>query len=309
LHLTQDEPAPTPAPGEALIRVRLAGICHTDLELTQGYLGFQGILGHEFIGEIVQGNDQWRPGQRVVGEINIGCGRCDFCQEGVTSQCRHRRALGITQYPGAFADLMRLPFANLHAVPDQVSDACAVFAEPLAAALQVTELTAIRPSDRVLLVGAGKLGLLVAQVLRRTGCDVAVVVRRPRPRDLLHQWGIPSIEASDLDAHFGSAHVVVDTTGNAEGFALALDLVRPRGTIVLKSTYTALPLADLTRVAVAEIKIVGSRCGPFPAALRMMSAGQVDLPPMVEATYPLDEAVPAFEHAAQSGVLKILLKP
>jgi threonine dehydrogenase-like Zn-dependent dehydrogenase len=310
LHFTTTQPLPTPDPDEALIRVRLAGICHTDLELTHGYKGFRGVLGHEFVGEIAQGNALWAVGQRVVGEINVACQRCDLCAEGVPSQCRQRRVLGLMDYHGTFADFTALPFVNLHAVPDSIPDEHAVFAEPLAAALQVPEVAAIRPSQRVVLIGAGKLGLLIAHVLQHLGCDLAVVVRSQRPLDLLHQWRIPTIDLRDADltALRQSAHVVVDSTGNAAGFAMALDVVRPRGTVVLKSTYAGLPSADLSRVVVDEIKVVGSRCGPFDAALRMIAAGRIDLGPMIDGLYPLDEALPAFDHAARAGVLKVLLR-
>lgn len=311
LHLTTDEALPSPTADEALIRVRLAGICHTDLELTRGYMGFGGVLGHEFVGEIVQGSDQWPSGTRVVGEINIACGKCEYCLGGIPSQCLNRCTLGLSDYGGTFADHMRLPFANLHRVPDSVTDEQAVFTEPLAAALQVPELATIRPSDRVVLIGAGKLGLLIAQVLHRIGCDLAVIVRKERPKRLLAQWGIATIDAQTLPekSRLRSAHIVVDTTGNAEGFALGLDIVRPRGTIVLKSTYAHLPTVNLSKVVVDEIKIVGSRCGPFDAALRMLQSKQVDVTSLIEATYSLDDALQAFDHAAQSGVLKVLLKP
>jgi alcohol dehydrogenase len=312
LALTHSEPEPACGPGEALIRLRLAGICRTDLELTRGYMGFRGILGHEFVGELVNDAGSWKAGQRVVGEINVACGECDYCREGIPSQCRNRSTLGIFRYPGVFADRLRLPIRNLYAVPDGVPDQAAVFAEPLAAALQVTELTPIRPTDRVILIGAGKLGLLAAQVLHRTGCDLTVVARQPRPIGLLQQWNIPAIEPGangHLPLDRQSAHVVVDCTGSAEGFASALDLVRPRGTIVLKSTYADIPQANLTRIVLDEVKIVGSRCGPFAAALRMMESEQVDARPMIDAVYPLDDALAAFEHAARRGVLKVLLAP
>ena len=304
LALVSDEPAPMPQSDEALIALRMAGICQTDLELTRGYMGFSGILGHEFVGELVNDAGPWRKGQRVVGEINVACGRCDFCLRGIPSQCRNRSTLGINRYPGVFADLLRLPIRNLYAVPDSVPDEAAVFTEPLAAALQVPELVQVRPADRVVLIGAGKLGLLVAQVLHHSGCDLTVIARQPRAIALLEKWGIAQRQP---EPH--SADIVVDSTGNAEGFAAALDIIKPRGTIVLKSTYADLPQANLTRVVVDEIKIVGSRCGPFAAALRMMQAGQIDLHSMIDACYPLDRAVEAFEHAAQRGVLKILLTP
>jgi threonine dehydrogenase-like Zn-dependent dehydrogenase len=309
--VTYDEPEPAPNPDEALIALRLAGICQTDQELARGYAGFRGIMGHEFGGELLTDAGPWQAGQRVVGEINITCGQCDFCLAGIPGHCRQRAVLGIHSYPGAFADRLRLPVRNLHAVPDAIPDEVAVFTEPFAAALQVLEMAAIHPAHRVFLIGAGKLGLLAAQVLRRTGCDLAIIARQSRPIELLRRWGISWLDAREegwLKAVYRrSAHVVIDCTGNAEGFATALELVRPRGTIVLKSTYAGLPQIDLSRVAVDEVSVVGSRCGPFEAALRIIP--EVDVQSMIERIYPLDEALTAFEHATHRGVLKVLLRP
>lgn len=311
LHLIYDEPTPALDSDEALIKVRLGGICHTDLELTRGYMNFRGVLGHEFVGEIVQGNDQWKQGTRVVGEINIACRRCEYCLMGIPSQCLNRRTLGLFDYAGTFADQVKLPFANLYAVPDSVPDNWAVFAEPLAAALQVIDQVQIKPTMRVILIGAGKLGLLIAQVLKHTDCDLSVIVRRDKPKLLLEKWGIPTIDSrsDSLDSLRQSAHVVIEATGSEEGFALALDTVRARGTIVLKSTYADLPRANLTKVVVDEITVIGSRCGPFEPALRMMERRQVDVESMIDACYSLDQAEEAFALAAQSGVLKVLLQP
>jgi len=301
-----ERPAPQAGQGEALIRLRLAGICNTDLELMRGYKDFAGTLGHEFVGEVIDGPDEWL-GQRVVGETNVSCGECDMCRRGMRSHCRNRAILGLAQYDGAFSDVFRLPVANLWAVPDAVPDDAAVFTEPLAAACEVLEANVITPESRVVIVGAGKLGLLVAQAVRLTGADLTVVARRERPRALLNEWGIPVADAADIAP--GIADVVIDCTGNAEGFASALDLVRPRGTIILKSTYADLPQADLTRVAVDELRVIGSRCGPFGAALRLLAAGLVDLRPMIDARYSLADAERALAHAAQPGTLKVLLAP
>lgn len=313
LWLNPNEPPPTPAADEALLRVLFAGICHTDLELSHGYLNFQGILGHEFVAEVLEGPGL-TPGTRVVGEINIACQRCDLCLRGMPSQCRNRSTLGIRGYPGTFSDLMRLPVRNLIPVPDGVPDTAAVFAEPLAAALQIPALCPIAPTDRVVLIGAGKLGLLCAQVLKLTGCDLTVIARADKPLNLCQQWGIRAVDTRqhpDWLHGYGpqSADVVVDCTGNAEGFALSLDVVRPRGAVVLKSTYTDLPIANLTRVVVDEVRVIGSRCGPFDAALRLMDSGLVDVESLIVAEYPLAKAEQAFTHAAQRGVLKVLLRP
>lgn len=297
---------PAPAADEALLRLRLAGICNTDLELMAGYKDFSGVLGHEFVGEVIAGPGAWR-GQRVVGAINVGCGTCDMCQRGVVEHCRQRRVLGLLDYDGAFADVFRLVTRNLHRVPEAVPDRQAVFTEPLAAACQIAEMIALHPSNRVIVIGAGKLGMLAAQVLKLSGAALRVIVRHDAQAALLERWGILPVRRDALAD--GQADVVVDCTGNASGFADALDLVRPRGTVMLKSTYVGLPQADLTRIAVNELRVVGSRCGPFDAALRLLAQGLVDVEPLISAQYALDQAVEAFEHAQQPGVFKVLLTP
>jgi threonine dehydrogenase-like Zn-dependent dehydrogenase len=311
LQLHDDEPVPLPNSHEALIRVRMAGICHTDVELTRGYYNFHGVLGHEFVGDIVEGTADWLPGTRVVGEINIGCGQCDMCMAGIRNHCRQRHTLGIANYSGTFAEYIKLPYINLFKVPENVPDTWAIFTEPLAAALQVKELSPILPAQRVLVIGAGKVGLLIAQVLKLTGCDLTVLVRRDKPKQLLEKWKIAAIDSREqqITTLRGSMDVIVEVTGSEEGFALAVDLVRPRGTIALKSTYAETPKADLSRLVVNEIKVVGSRCGPFEEALRLLEQRLVDVESMIESCYPLKQAVEAFDHAARSGVLKVLLQP
>lgn len=305
LCLEHDYPQPTLEPNQSLIRMRRAGICNTDLEITKGYMGFTGVLGHEFVGEVVAGDPQWI-GKRVVGEINVPNGDCDMCRKGVPSQCRNRTTVGIDRHQGAFADYLALRTENLYTVPDTVSDEQAVFVEPLAAACNILELVHLSPRDRVVIVGAGKLGLLCAQVLRLTGADVSVVVRREHPRMLLSKWGIPE---QGIEAYpERETDVVVDCTGSSEGFAAALKLLRPRGTLVLKSTYAGMPSVDLTQVVIDEINVVGSRCGPFAAALRLLEQKLVDVESMIEAVYPFEEALEAFEAAFQPGMLKVLLK-
>lgn len=301
-----ERPVVSPAPDEVLIQLRLGGICNTDLELLRGYRQFRGTLGHEFVGDVVSGPSDWL-GARVVGEINIGCGACDWCQQGIREHCRHRRVLGLHDYDGAFAEVFRLPLANLHRVPAALPDEVAVFAEPLAAACQVLESAHIRPADRVVLLGAGKLGLLVAQVLRLTGCDLTVVTRHARQTELVAGWGIQTMSRDELPA--GSADVVVDCTGTPQGFADAIRLVRARGTIVLKSTYADAAPLDLAPLAVNEISLVGSRCGPFGAALRLLQERLVDVQSLIEGRYPLADAGAALAHAGQPGALKVLLTP
>lgn len=305
LRLDTQRPIPVPNEKEALLKVRRAGICNTDLELVAGMYEFSGVLGHEFVADVVQGSENFL-GRRVVGEISVVCEECDFCLQGIPSQCRNRSTLGIRRYPGAFADFLKLPLRNLHLVPDTVSDDEAVFVEPLAAALQVTEAVHISPRDRVIVLGIGKLGMLIAQVLNLTGADVVGVVRRQKQALLLEQWGIAPAERLDLPDQ--RAQVVIDVTGQPGGFADALALVESRGTIIVKSTYNGLPQVDLTQVAVREIRVVGSRCGPFDAALRLLKNGLIDVQSLIESRYSIDDGLKAMEHASRSGTLKIILE-
>ena len=291
--------------GQVLLKMRKAGICNTDIELVRGYKGFRGILGHEFVAEVVAGDARWL-GKRVVGEINVACGTCDMCARGVPSQCRNRTTMGIAGHDGAFADYLTLTVNNLYEVPESISDDVAVFVEPLAACLQITEAVHISPRHHVVVIGAGKMGMLAAQALKLTGAHLSVVVRHEKQAKLLSTWGIRAVSKDELSPK--NAHIVVDCTGNASGFHDALDLVQPRGTIVLKSTYADLPQADLTRVVVDEIRIIGSRCGSFAAALRLLQAGLVDVEALIEARYPMDSALEAFQLAQQKGVLKVLLE-
>ena len=304
LHFDESVPVPVHGEHEALLKIRCAGICNTDQELIKGYMGFSGILGHEFVADVVKGPDHLI-GKRVVGEINVADGDCEMCKQGVPSQCLNRTTVGIDRHHGAFAEYMQLALSNLYVVPDSISDDAAVFVEPLAAALQVLEAVHISPRHRVVVIGAGKLGLLVAQVLKLTGCDLSVVIRRDKQRALLSQWGIPSVEINDIAVQ--SVDVVVDCTGNESGFAAAQDIVKPRGTIVLKSTYADLPSVNLTRVVIDEIRVIGSRCGPFDAALRTLANRLVDVDSLIDARYPFGQALDAMTHAQQRGTLKVLL--
>lgn len=301
-------PDPTPPPGEALIRVRLAGICNTDLELLRGYMAYRGVLGHEFVGEVVQGPDPAWIGHRVVGDINAACYACDTCRAGRHTHCPNRTTLGIYRRDGALADYLLLPQANLYFVPDSVPDKAAVFVEPLAAACEILEQVHLRPTDRVIVLGDGKLGLLVAAVLRLTGCDLTLVGRHPEKLALAAAWGVPGrLTQEALPEH--SADVVVECTGSPDGFALARRLLRPRGTLVLKSTYHGALSVDMSSLVVDEITLVGSRCGPFAPAIRLLAAGLVDPRPLITAVYPLAEVASAFEHAGRKGVLKVLVSP
>ena len=302
-----DSPEPQPEVGEALIRVRLAGICNTDIEIMRGYMGFQGILGHEFVGEVVQA--EVAPelvGQRVVGEINAYCGECATCRRGDPTHCPQRTTLGIDRRNGAMADYLTLPTGILYPVPDHVPDEWAVFTEPLAAACEITDRVHIHPTDRVVVLGDGKLGLLIAQVLQLTGCDLVAVGRHQEKLSILGQRGIRTqLAGESLEP---DADVVVEATGSAEGFATARSLVRPRGTLVLKSTFHGDVELNLSLIVVDEVSLIGSRCGPFPAALRLLAQRLVDVEPLIHNTFPLDQGLAAFERAVAPGVLKVLLK-
>jgi len=300
-------PDPAPPPGEALVRVRLAGICNTDLELVRGYMAFRGVLGHEFVGQVVQAPDPAWIGCRVVGDINAACYTCETCRAGRHTHCPHRTTLGIQGRDGALADYLLLPQANLYAVPDEVPDEAAVFIEPLAAACEIVQQAHLRPTDRVIVLGDGKLGLLVAAVLRLTGCDLILVGRHAEKLALAAGWGVP-VRLADAPLP-GKADVVAECTGSPDGFALARALLRPRGTLILKNTYHGALSIDASGLVVDEITLVGSRCGPFAPALRLLAAGLVDPQPLITATYPLDAAEAAFAHAASPGVLKVLMTP
>ena len=307
LQIVEDYPAPETAPGEALIRVRVAGICNTDLEMVKGYGAFRGVPGHEFVGvvERAPGAEDWE-GRRVVGEINAACTTCPTCLAGRPTHCPNRTTLGIAGRDGAFAEYLTLPVRNLHPVPDSTPDGIAVFAEPLAAACEILEQVHVHPTDRVVVLGDGKLGLLCAQVLALTGCDLTVIGRHKEKLDILTRRGISTRLEGD-DDNTGSADIVIEATGHPEGFGAARRLVRPRGTIVLKSTYHGFAEADLTMAAVDEITLTGSRCGPFTSALRLLERGSVVVIQLVQARYPLSQALAAFERAAQPGTLKVLI--
>lgn len=307
LRLADDYPQPVAARGEALLQVRLAGICNTDLEITRGYMGFRGVLGHEFVGVVESCADPRWVGQRVVGEINCYCGVCPTCLAANPTHCPQRTTLGIAGRDGALADYCVLPFRNLHRVPDHVSDAEAVFAEPLAAALEILEQVHIRPTQRVIVLGDGKLGLLVAQVMRLSGCDLLVVGRHEDKLAILEQQGIRTRLASEETKL--SADVVIDCTGQAEGFASARAMVRPGGTLVLKSTFQGQNEVNLTSMVVDEVTLIGSRCGPFSPALRLLAMGLVDAEPLIAATYRLKQGLAAFDRARRKGALKVLVRP
>ena len=292
---------------EALIKIRKAGICSTDLELVKGYYPYTGIIGHEFVGEVVEAEDASWIGQRVVGEINVVCNQCEQCLNGRATHCENRTVLGIVNRDGTFAEYTTLPLANLHRVPASVPDEMAVFTEPLAAALEVQQQIQIKPTDRVLVIGAGRLGQLIAQTLALTGCDLRVLARHAHQQSLLRARGIRVIAEEELKPWRWD--IVVEATGSPSGFSLARQAIRPRGTLVLKSTYKGEMNVNFSSIVVDEINIIGSRCGPFEPALRLMELLQVDPTVLIADEFKLDDALKAFERAAETGVLKVLLQP
>jgi len=293
-------------PEEALIKIRKAGICSTDLELVKGYYPYTGILGHEFVGVVVEADDASWIGQRVVGEINVVCNQCQQCLNGRSTHCENRTVLGIVNRDGTFAEFTQLPIANLHRVPDSVPDEMAVFTEPLAAALEIQQQIQIKPTDRVLLVGAGRLGQLIAQTLAPTGCDLRVVARHAHQQHLLQARGIRIIDEEEIQAWRWD--VVVEATGSPSGFELARKALRPRGSLVMKSTYKGDMSVNFSSIVVDEIQIVGSRCGPFEPALRLLESRQVDPTVLIADEFKLQDGLKAFERAAETGVLKVLLR-
>jgi alcohol dehydrogenase len=305
----RDRPKPDP-PDECVIRVTAAGICGTDLELLRGYAGFTGVPGHEFVGVVEETSaaDAAWIGRRVVGEITVGCGDCDGCRAAGRGHCDVRSVVGIRGRDGAFADYLSLPSRNLHAVPDSLDDMSAVFVEPTAAACRIVEQVAIEPRMRVAVVGAGRLGLLVAQVLRECGAEITPVVRSEASRSTATSLGFETAAVGDVTTSLGRQFdMAVDATGDPAGFAAASALVRPRGTLVLKSTIHGETPVSFSPLVVDEITIVGSRCGPFAAAIDLLAAGRVQVKPLVAAVYPLEQFADAFERARRG--LKVILTP
>jgi threonine dehydrogenase-like Zn-dependent dehydrogenase len=299
-----ERPDPKPSPDEALVRVSLAGVCRTDLELVRGYLGFRGVLGHEFTGRVLDGPAEWRD-QRVVGEINFSCGRCPTCARGLRRHCPERRVMGIHQADGAFAETVLVPVENLHRVPDGVPDERAVFTEPLAAAFEVLAQVEVPAGVPALVLGDGKLGLLLAQVLHDAGARVTAVGRHREKLAVLAARGIETAACAEFRGE--RVPLVVEATGTLSGFRRALELVEPRGTLVLKSTVAAREPLDLAPLVIHEVTVVGSRCGPFPPALEALAAGRIDVDSLVSERIPLAHAPLALEHAARPGALKILI--
>lgn len=301
----EDVPMPVPAPGEAVVRIITAGICNTDIEIRKGYMSYAGILGHEFVGIVEKAQNDYLVGKRVVGEINCVCGQCRYCKMEMPNHCINRTVLGISKHPGVFAEYATIPEANLHIVPDAIQDDVASFAEPLAAAFRVSEQISINAEDRIIVLGDGKLGQLISQALWLYSRNIVCVGKYTWKLQMLATQGIPTaVGTSEIE---GQADIVVDATGSPDGLVRAISLVRPEGTVVLKTTCTE-PLALESAVAVVnEVRIIGSRCGPFRAALEALAMGTVEIRPMITESYPLTDAIYAMGRAEAQGVMKVLL--
>lgn len=319
LRLVPDAPVPRRA-GEALVQVLCAGICNTDLEIVKGYAGFRGVLGHEFVGRVIESPDAEQIGRRVVGEINAGCGACSLCRAGDARHCPTRTVLGIKDRDGAFAEFLALPTHNLLEIPDALSDEAAVFVEPLAAALNILEQVSITPATRVAVIGDGKLAQLIIRVLAQTGCALTAIGKHAEKLALAEAVGAYCIRVQDTSSARAIADwlraanlrfgfdVVVETSGSATGLPMALHLVRPRGIVVLKSTHHGQTALSLSAIVVNEVTIVGSRCGRFHSAIERLASRAIDVRPLITETLAIADAMNAFAKAARPESLKILLR-
>ena len=296
-------------PDEALVRVLLSGICNTDLEIARGYAGFNGTIGHEFVGVVEDSRKRELVGQRVVGEINAGCGCCDLCRAGDSRHCPSRTVLGIVGRDGAHAEFLQLPSVNLIRVPKNIPDEHAVFTEPLAAACGILERASIAKSDRVAVIGDGKLGLLCAQVVALTGAPTMLVGKHAEKLRIAERRGIETSTPREAVKRAREFDVVVEASGAAGGFKLALDLLRAKGKLVLKSTFQGATEIDAARIVVDEISIVGSRCGRFQPALELLKKNAIDVESLISEEHSLSNALEAMNRAKTRGILKVLLRP
>jgi threonine dehydrogenase-like Zn-dependent dehydrogenase len=299
-----ERPKPRCAKGEALVAVRTAGVCGTDLEVLKGYMGFRGVMGHEFVGTVAEGPSQW-VAKRVVAEINCVCGRCDMCTSGLSNHCRNRSVVGIDRRDGVFAEYVALPVANLHQVPGNLDDAAAVFVEPLAAAMQVLRQVKTEGAGGVVVIGDGRLGQLVARVLKSAGARCVLVGKHENKLEAAEKQGIETVLAGEF-VPMAKADVVVEASGAAGGLELALRTVRPRGTIALKSTFAGAG-PNLAPLVVNEVTVIGSRCGPFPDAIASLAAGKVDVSALVSRRFPLTNALEALDAAKRPENIKVLI--
>ncbi len=301
-----DYPNPRPGRNEALIKITLAGICNTDLETTKGYMDFQGIPGHEFIGNVEKCNKKNLIGKRVTGEINIGCNRCFYCRNQMQNHCPGRSVMGIFNKDGVFAEYVTLPVKNLHVIADSISDKEAVFIEPLAAAFEITRQVDIKPGNKVCVLGDGKLGLLVSQVISLTGCSLVVVGKHKDRLSLLEKRGLRVKLVSAFNEK--AFDIVIDCTGSPSGLETALNIVKPQGRIIIKTTLAKRRTFDLNTIVLQELTLIGSRCGPFSPAMNAVKRGIIDLHPLKSKVFPLEEGIRAFQYASRKGVSKVMLK-
>ena len=298
--------APRRAQGFAAIRLLYGGVCNTDLELQRGYYGFRGTPGHEFVGEVVEADDRALVGRRVAGEINIACGRCEWCESGLGRHCLSRTVLGIVKHPGAFAELLTLPERNLHVLPKSIPDEHAVFIEPLAAACEILDQVKIPAGGRVAVLGDGKLGLLISQVLHANGAEVHQYGRHLEKLRIAQSMGVQAEVGRKRPK--AAYDWVVDATGSSEGLKQAVQMTRPRGTVIMKSTVHGMVSIDTAPVIVNELTLIGSRCGRFEPALKLLRTGKVRVDRLISEILPLGDAPRAFQIAAQRGALKVLLR-
>lgn len=309
LKLVNDYKKPEPQNGEALVKVSMAGICNTDYEITKGYMGYKGILGHEFVGvvEEINGEDKSLLGKRVVGEINNGCGECEWCHNGLERHCFNRETLGIWKKDGCMAEYLTWPLKNLLEVPENVSDEQAVFVEPLAAGLEILEQLHIQPIQKVILLGDGKLGLTTALALNASNIDVLLVGKHQNKLDIAKAQGVKTKLLADLEIK-KEWDFVIEATGSISGFETALALTKPRGTLVLKSTVAASKEFNLAPVVIDEIRVQGSRCGQFLPALKLLASEKIDFSPLISGVYSLEQSMEAFDKNKEKDVLKVLIK-
>ncbi|RMW39759.1 MAG: alcohol dehydrogenase [Nitrosopumilus sp.] len=306
--MTYNENYRDPKPGESLVRVSLAGICGTDLEILDGYMAYNGVLGHEFVGVVEKSQNPDLIGKRVVGEINAGCNKCDSCKKGMQRHCPNRTVLGILKRDGAFAEFLSLPEENLHVIPDSVTDEQAVFVEPLAAAFEIKEQISLNSDWKVAVVGDGRLAQMICQVLKLSCPDVTCFGRHQNKLTNLEKFEIPTKIGID-DSDYQSYDLVVEATGSNSGFADTMKLIKPRGTVILKSTIASRENLDLTPTVVNEITLVGSRCGLFKPAIDALATGIISVDSMIDSTFPLEKFSEAIEHAKKPDTLKVFLKP
>lgn len=299
---------PKPQTGEALVKVSMAGICGTDLEILQGYMSYEGVLGHEFVGVVVESKNKDLIGKRVVGEINVGCEKCDSCKKGMQRHCPNRSVLGILNRDGAFAEFLSLPEKNLHVIPDSITDKQAVFVEPIAAAFEIKEQVLLKPDWHVAIVGDGRLSQLIISVLKTSCSDITCFGRHQNKLDRLEKLGIKTKIGIEPVEEF-SYDLVVEATGSNSGFLDSMKLVKPKGTVILKSTIASKENLDLTPAVVNEITLVGSRCGPFRPAINALASGMISVDGLIDSEYPLEKFNEAFDKAKNSKTLKVVLKP